>query len=173
MSLPPPSLLAQQSCLPPPRRPWWGRARLQIPCKAQPSWVGILKECLSLLLPLGLSHEDSVWDLWKIPFYVPQGREGFGGRTSGGQALRLHTRKLCGLLATGLPLSSCQAFWEVDPAVRMALPAGQRTTRKLKPQPADCGKQEALNASCCFERQPTRASRTFGPQAPPTTVPPF
>lgn len=61
----------------------------------------------------------------------PKG-EGVGGRRPGGQALSLHTRKLYGFLAMGLPPSSCQAFWEACPAFRMALPAGQRTTWKLK-----------------------------------------
>lgn len=93
----------------------------------------------------------------------PKGEGRFGGRRLGDQALRLPATKLYGFL------SSCQAFWEAGPAFRMALPAGQRTTWKCKLQPADCGKQEVLNAACCFER-PTPAPRTFGPQALPMTA---
>lgn len=93
----------------------------------------------------------------------PKGEGRFGGRRLGDQALRLPARKPYGFL------SSCQAFWEAGPAFRMALPAGRRTTWKCKLQPADCGKQEVLNAACCFER-PTPAPRTFGPQALPMTA---
>ena len=89
----------------------------------------------------GSSSEGTVGDLWKIPPSVPQGRWGVWGRRPGGQALRLHTGEADGLPAPGLQGGSL--------AFRVALPAGQRATWELQPQPADS--REAGSSQHCLE----------------------